>query len=617
MSTSATMARAPADTAAGASDLTTWDRFVGGVATAMAALLPIAISAQTNAETFVPKYALVLVLAAAGTVPLFRLAWSSRYQLQARLAIGFVAVATLSAALSPSKLVGFFGLYLWGEGDVFLLSLMAAWAIGACLTARTRQWLMVGLLVGSTANAIAAVVQTAVPLDTQQADLSGFGLFGGTQADGMMGNPIHLEAILLGGLALLLGQLCRSRGRRAVLLGALVALHAAALECSSERYALVLLVLLLCYAVVAYRRRSIAYVAAVAVGFVATFLGGAGASLSQRVATSSAGSTYKLRLHAAWSGSLATLLHRPLLGFGPGQMRNSLLLYQSRSLAHEIGPGRFFTDLHDFLANMLVMTGLVGFALFAAFLATSSWRVRDAFMGFAAAALAVELAEPMNVGVTPLAFLALGAALAATRGGPWDPAPRARTRVRAPGGRPAAIGWALLAAGLVPAVVLVVGGVFLHQAQLTFSLAKGQDANDLLPIWPETAYAMAQIYAYESVVDPPAKPQDLASSRNWAATAAARDPSDTVNWSLLAAANLQVHDYPAARDAGERAVADCPLCTAALTALGTSDGALGDWPASIAEYRAALRVEPQSTTLRQGLRRALAHDRTFFENSGA
>lgn len=617
MSTSTTMVRAPAITVAETSDLTTWDRFVGFVATAMAALLPIALSAQTSAETFVPKDALDFVLAAAGIVPLLRLAWSSRYQLQARLAIGFVAAATLSAVLSPSKLVGFFGLYLWGEGDVFLLSLTAAWAIGVSLTARTRRWLMVGLLVGSTANAIAAVVQTAFSLNTQQADLSGFGLFGGTQADGMMGNPIHLEAILLGGLALLLGQLCRARGRKALLLGVLVALHASALECSSERYALVLLALLVVYAAVAYRLRSIAYVAAVAAGFVATFLGGAGASLSQRVATSSAGSTYKLRLHAAWSGSLATLLHRPLLGFGPGQMRNSLLLYQSRSLAHEIGPGRFFTDLHDFLANMLVMTGLVGFALFAAFMVTSSWRVRGAFMGFAAAALAVELAEPMNVGVTPLAFLALGAALAASRGTPWEVATRARTPVTAPGGRATVVGWALLVVGLVPAVTLVVGGVFLHQAQLTFSLSKGHDANDVLPIWPQTADEIAQVYAYQSVVDLPAKQPDLVSSRDWAATAAARDPSDTVNWSLLAAADLQVHDYLAARTAGERAVADCPLCTAALTALGTSDGALGDWPGAVAEYRAALSVEPQSATLRTGLQKALAHDRTFFENSGA
>jgi hypothetical protein len=606
----------PAPAGAAPASLLPWDRFVGAVAAGTGALLPIAISAATASQTFAVKYALLLVLTGAGLVPLVRLAWASRYQWQARAAIGFVAAGAVSAALSPSKLVGFFGLYLWGEGEVFLLALAAAWAIGVSLNARTRQWLVVGLLVGSTANAVAAVLQIALSLNTQQADLSGFGLFGGTQADGMLGNPIYLEAVLLGGLALLLGRLCRSSGRRALLLGCLVALHAAAIECSSERYGVLVLIALAGYAVYAYRRRAVAYVAAVAVGFVTTFLAGAGVSLSQRVASSTAATTYSLRLHVVYNGVVATLLHRPLLGFGPGEMRNAQELYESRSLATAIGPGRFFTDLHEVFANFFVMTGLIGFALFAVWFLGSAWRVRGALAGFAAAVFAVELVEPMNVGVTPLAFLALGAALAASRGEAWEAVPARGARLGLPGSRARAFAIVLGCLALLPAGVLVAGDYFLHRAQQTFSLSDARHADTLLPIWPQSADEVANVYAYESVVDHPASQADLLLSRQWGATAASRDPSDVGLWVELAAADLQLGDLRQAQADAQRALADDRYSTAALTAVGTTDGAAGDWAGAIAAYREVLVVNPGSQTLELGLRKALAHDRAFFSAGG-
>jgi tetratricopeptide (TPR) repeat protein len=609
------VAAAPAEAVAtaGTSGATTaatpapFEHLLGVAAAGAGAFLPLVYSPIAASETFTPKYALLVLLAAVGLVPLCRLAIGSRYVWPARFGIAFILVAMISAALSPSKLVGFFGLYLWGEGAVFLTGLIAAWAIGVCLGPVTRRWLYVGLLVGAAGNAVAAVLQTTLQLNTQAADLSGFGLFGGTQADGMMGSPIHLEAILLGALALVLGRACLSSYPRSLGYGALVALFSAALEFSSERLAVLVLIGLGTYAVVAYRRRSLLYLGSIALGFGAALLGGGGNSLAQRVAASSASTTYGLRVHGALDAVLATLRHQPLLGFGPGEQRNALYLYQPLSLAKSLGPGRSFTDVHDLPANILVMTGVVGFVLFAAFFAGGAWRARGAFAGYAAASLAVSLAEPMNVGVTPLAFLALGAALASSCGSPWTgPARAPRRPATALAG-----GLALLA--LVPAVLMLASDILDHSAQMHFSLTDAKTADALLPIWPQTAQELIEIYNYESLVDRPASRADTVASVQWAVRAADRDPSDGEEWVVVGEGYLALHDLSAARAAAQRAIADYPLGTAALELLGLLDADRGDWSGAIAAFRTAASVAPTSQQIKGWLNAAEAHNSSYFQ----
>lgn len=589
----------------------TGEKVLGCIAAGMAALMPIAILSNTESQTFSVKYALLVVLAAAGAVPLVRLARASRYAWQARAAIAFVAVGVLSALLSTSKQVGFFGLYAWGEGVLFLLGLAGAWAIGTSLGPTTRQWLAGGFIVGAVVNGVAALVQTLVPLNTPSADLSGFGLFDGTQADGMMGNPIHLEAILLGGLALLLGRTCRGDKPGTAFYAVLTAILAAALDCSSERYGVLLLALLALYAVYAYRRRSVAYVASAIVGFGAAFFGGAGVSLSQRVAASTVSTTFTLRIRAAVTGAVATLEHRPLFGFGPGQVRDAVTLYQSKSLATRIGPGRYFTDLHDFLANILVMTGLIGFALFVAWLIGSSWRVRGAFAGVAGVMLVVELAEPMNVAVTSLAFLALGAALSASRGEPWT------ERGWLDGKRSAWLVTSFACVALLPAVALVAGDVALHRAQLNFSLPDAQTANKLLPIWPVTANEIAQVDAYQGIIQPQNKHAELELARQWSRTAAQRDPADNEGWVLVTAADIELGDIPSALADAATALRDDPDSVDALSADGTAHAASGSWDQAIADYERAISLAPTDAKLKPALQAAERHDRAFFLGGGA
>lgn len=565
---------------------------------ALAALLPIAISGQEYSQPFTIKYALMLILAALGVVPLVRLAIGSRYAWQARAAIAFVVTATVSAIVSPSPLVGIFGLYEWGEGVLFFLALASAWALGATLDAVGREWLLRGLLIGITANAIAAVAQVLFHLTTEAADLSGFGLYDGRQADGMMGNPIHLEALLCGGLALVLGRSCRERWTWLPL----VALFTAALEFSSERWGVLLLILLFCYAVWAYRLRAIRFIIASVVGFVIPFVSGTGEDLSHRVATGSATATYTLRVGAWITSAKATLLHAPLLGFGPGEARNAIFRYQTPAFYRELIPGTDFTDMHDLFVNVLVMTGIVGFGLFMVFCIGSGWRVRGALLGFALFAVGAELVDPMNVAVTPLAFLALGAALTASRGAPFVTVEGAHAT------RPL---WKLQVAlgcvALVPAVLLVVGDGADRSANQHFSLSDAKLANALMPIWPLTADQVGEIYAYESLVNPAARVRYLTLSREWYADGASRDPSDTSVWAQLAGAEIALNEYGAARSAVNQALRDEPLSVPALTISGELYVTASAWSKAVSSFGEALSLSPGNVVLETDLSNAKAH----------
>ena len=221
--------------------------YLGLFAAVGAAALCLAFSPKVNSVTFTPKFAVLLLFAAVGIVPLARLVVAdSPLRWPARAAVAFLAVALVSALVSPSPNIGFFGLYLWGTGWLFWLGAAGAFAIGASLGPKERRWLLAGLLVGALGNALIAIFQIVKDLPTP-----GLSLFNGSQADGLLGNPIHLEALLLGALALVLGRACRSPLRW----GAPVLLLAVGLEFTFERFALIVLALLVLYALYTYGLR--------------------------------------------------------------------------------------------------------------------------------------------------------------------------------------------------------------------------------------------------------------------------------------------------------------------------------------------------------------------------
>jgi len=594
---------------------------LGVFAAVGAAALCLAFSPKVNSVTFTPKAAVLLLFAGVGIVPLARLVRTdSQLRWPARAGVAFLAVALVSALVSPSPNLGFFGLYLWGTGWLFWLGAAGAFAIGASLGPNDRRWLWAGLLVGSAASALVAVLQIVKNLPTP-----GLSLYDGTQADGFLGNPIHLEALLLGGLALVLGRACRSPLRW----GAVVLLLAVGLEFTFERLAAVILVLLVLYALYSYGpRRGGTFALLVAVGYSIAYLSG-GSGLGSRV-TSETSTTFGVRLRV-WPQSVHYVLHHPLLGAGPGQFRTAMDSIATLSFYQHVLVGRTLTDGHDIFVEVGVTTGLLGLGCFLVWLfGAARSAARCGFLGFAAAMVAVELVEPLNVAILPLAFLALGAATAVR----WRPAgvlggsarqladqqtvqtpsPHPNHRAVAPLARVTTL--VAVALALFLGVTMVAGDAYMFYGTNSgpgrpFNLAAAKDANRLLPYWPDSALELAQIKAFDSLSGVSVAPADLVAARRWTAVAASRDPRNPQLWTLLASADVEVKEYGLARTEYYRALSCDKWYAQALQGLGQLAGIDHDWSQAVHFYRlaleAAVRDAAMSTSLRASLNSAEAH----------
>jgi hypothetical protein len=590
---------------------------LGVFAAVGAAALCLAFSPRVNSVTFTPKFAVVLLFAAVGIVPLARLVRSaSPLRWPARAAVAFLAVALVSTLVSPSPHIGFFGLYLWGTGWLFWLGAAGAFAIGASLDPKDRRWLVAGLLVGSAGNALIAIFQIV-----NNPSSPGLALFDGRQADGFLGNPIHLEALLLGGLALVLGRACRSPLRW----GAVVLVLAVGLEFTFERFAFGILALLVLYALYTYgARRGGTFALLVAVGYGIAYLGG-GSDLGSRVTSGTSETTFGLRLRV-WLQGAHYVLHHPLLGAGPGQLRTAMDSTATFSFYQHVLAGKILTDGHDVFVEVAVTTGLLGLGCFLVWLfGAARMAARCSFLGFAVAMVAVELVEPLNVAILPLAFLALGAATAMRlrpSGAEDDPArqlandqdvrtysPRTRDRTGAPYALIASV--IALALALFLGVTMVTGDAYMFHGTNSgpgrpYSLAAAKDANRLLPYWPDPALELAQIKAFDSLNSVSAAPADLAAARQWTAVAVSRDPKNPALWTLLAGAEVDIKAYGLARTDYDRALSCDKWYTQALQGLAQLAETDHDWSRAIHFYRLALTTAVNDAVMSASLRASLS-----------
>ncbi len=550
-----------------------------------------------SSDTFTPKFAVMLLFAAVGIVPLARLVRTrSPLRWPAGALVAFLAVALVSALVSPSPNIGVFGLYLWGTGWLLWLGAAGAFAIGASLGPNDRGWLFAGLLVGALGNALVAISQIVGNFQT-----GGLALFDGTQADGLLGNPIHLEALLLGALALILGRACRSPLRW----GAAVLLLAVGLEFTFERFALVILVLLVLYALYSYgARRGGTFALLIGVGYAIAYLSG-GSGLGARVTSASSATPFGVRPRV-WLAGARYVLHHPLLGVGPGQLRTAMDSTATLSFFQNVLAGRILTDGHDIFVEVGVTTGVLGLACFLIwFFGAARTVARCAFLGFAAAMVAVELVEPINVAILPLAFLGLGAATAvclrhgetadSTSGRPESEQPTGTLPAGKPGTAPYArlITLVAVAVALFFGVTMVLGDAYMfsgtdHGPGQLFSLAAARDANRLLPYWPDSALEVAQIEAFDSLTAGTASAAALVESRYWTAVAVSRDSSNPRLWTLLAGADVELKAYGLGRTEYYRALSCDKWYTQALQGLGRLAEIQHKWEEAIHWYRSAL-----------------------------
>jgi hypothetical protein len=547
------------------------------VAVAAAFLLPVAFSTSVSAQVWSPRAALLLVLAAFGLPRLFQLLHSDA-RLPALAATAFLAVAAVATAVSPQPILSLLGLYDWGTGLLFVAVLVGAWALGASLDAAAVPSVELALIAGILINALVAVVQGALSLDATP-----FTRYEG-RAAGLLGNPVHLGTLMLGGLALVLPRV-RSNPVR---WGAAAILVAAAMQLSGSRFALALAVLIGVVAVVRGGRRDLLGVGAIGLGLLlGVGIGAAGGTTTGAGRVEAGGGSVNTTARVqAWSSAGRAIADHPVLGAGPGRFRAATSPDRDLAVVRAEGADRLFFDAHDVFVEYATTTGILGVTAFAIWLALGCRRARGPLLGFALLILAMHLVEPQFVGTTPLAFLALGAA--------------GRVAV-APLGRIAtALTAVLVLAALGSAGRLLYGDFQLHQAILDSSEGPAKAAVAALPPWPESAKVAGRVSLYRSITShaPGARTETL----HWDRLATRRDDTDPDAWSQLAEAQLYFRDAPGAVRTFKEALRWDPWSVRALNGLANAYLAEGDRARAKAALQRSLMAEPEQKKARAQLR---------------
>ena len=561
-----------------------WGMFAGVAATA----LTVAISPLVLSRSFTPKYVVLLLIGAVGLVPLLRSLKKDRSALGSWAAVGFLLVGLVSALTSVAPLVSIFGQYLWGTGWLMWLGCAGAYGIGLRLRSRgDYQWVVAGLVVGAVANSLLALYQAlGHPASTT------FGEYNGYQADGFLGNPIYLEALLLGALAVVAVHATRSERalKRSV---PVLLLMAVALEFTVERFAVILLPLLLAGLVLVKRWRGLIAAGAIAVGYLIGYLGN-GSGLGHRISQGASSPGFSLRLHI-WQVAAHALAHHPLIGAGPGLFEAGTAPLLTQQLSRELGPNLFFADAHDVFIEVAVTTGILGLLCFVLWIGSSLLRARNPLVLFAIAVLAVELVEPLYIAMTPLVFLALGTCqlkvVSAGSSEPVVPAEPAAPRLLVPLER-LAMSVLVLGALFVGGTMLIGDAALAEAPPNGYVMSDAQRANELLPYWPQSSKAEGTMYLYLAATHNTTgiHKRYLSEAASYLRMSAQRAAFDPVGYATLGTVEETLGARSAARQAFEHALEDDPWAASAFDGLARLDASEANWSGAVREYELELSV---------------------------
>jgi len=593
-------------------------------------LLVVVRSPTENLPVWTPKVAVALVLTGLAIPQIFLLLRSPGPLRRTTVAGGIFLVAVgLAALLSPLTGIAFLGQYgvSSGVGWVFYLCLVAFWSLGATIGAEGAGLVHDAIVVACILDAVASVLSLFTEHQSFFADALTHvpGLFTDEgQSLGLMDNPVFSGALLAGGAALLITT---DRYRQRVRLE-LLAVVAVGLELSGSRFGLLVVVAVLAAAAVtkgvrAAARSGLAVVAGIAIGYLLNRLFG-GVDVSSRISSAGGGSTYSARL-TEWIDALRVTAHHPVLGVGPGQATSAISPLWSSSFAHESAP---LGDSHNLFVEVLVTTGIIGLACLLLWLVPVLRHAHGPLLACGIGMLAIELVEPLYVGITPIAFLTLGAAVhrlpplaaqdtsdveasdgpsgsaaedtpgvegadgpshsTSTRAAsPTDDIPRRADRLTRTL-RIVTTGVAVAAAS-----VLLIGDAYYHQGVTgsTDQVGQFETAIRLLPPWPDLPTDLASTIS---------SPTEIAQSGNavtakqnavtWAARAVARDPRNFRTLTSLALAQQSAGDLGGARRTFQAALARFPWNAQALSGLASLDLQEGDATSALPLYQKALLV---------------------------
>ncbi len=538
----------------------------------LALLLPVLTVRVTDDPSFFGRYALLPLEAAVGIPLLWQLRHSSLRRPVVAASVTLI-VCTISTLCSDNAAMSFWGTAYWGAGLLFAFAGVGVWALGASAGARGALMIERAILVGVAINAIVAVVQMF-------ADLSKFGLANfGAQPTGLVGQPVQLGVLLLGGIWLA-GR--RDAWGHPTARSVSLVLAAVGIGVCGERAPLLLLPAV---AVLAARRAGVrrlcATLAVVIVG--AGFgIGLAHTAPSRDTVTNrfSQGFDNRPRLEN-YEGALRAFASRPLVGYGPGRYLTAVSPYRTESLGRS-GPDQYFADAHDWPLQWLVTAGAGGALARGAWLWLSARRASGPLLGFAATVAVIGLIQPQDLAVTPLALLALGASVTSTR----SLVPRGRV-----------LHALLVAVAAVLAGIILLGGWYGYRAARG-DAAAARRAAQLLPHWPDRAQVAARL----SLSQPGLSTGDrLRGAVRWAESEVARDEHDPRVLGDAGYFELLANDLDAAQQLFHATLQRNPYSAHAMTGLGLVEIQRHHLDAAISWFQKALVLDPHDSLTNQFL----------------
>ena len=524
---------------------------------------------QLNDVDWVPRLFLTWMLVSLGLPVLIlqvRTRDGSRVAAAALLLLGLSVVSMAFAGRPVLSALGHYG----GSNSVSLIAGMAcAWALGATLGSDGRRRLTTAVLASTSINLVVALLQAF-------GDLEPYRLPSENGVTGLLGNPVHLAALMSGCVALLAARV--AAGSQWWLLG-LPALGVVFPFTGSRIGTLAALVAALASGWQLGRKKGGTVVVLLVLGLVAgealhRLTDEASSSTSTRLA-----GTQSIQVEQrldAWSAGVQAAFDRPL-GTGPGRfVEASSPRTTPRQAA--ASPDTDYIDAHNIVIEYVGTTGLLGGLALLVFLVLSIRQSTGLLLIGALAMLMVYLMQPQSLAVTPVIFLLVGAAS------------------RQPNDH--AIRWLPTAAIAVPAVVvgaiLAVGDFTLRQADLDFEIEDGRAAARLLAPWPQPVSKAGQIAFYRATSGPQRSERGLDEAVRRLRAAASRDPALATSWNNLADLQLFRRDLPGATASFERALEANPWSLRAnvgLASVAALDGDLG----TMAQYvDRASRIAPRS-----------------------
>lgn len=570
-------------------------------------------------SVFAPEAAVFLAMGAAGLPLLVARAVGHRGSRRAtselwaaRLAIAFVVSGLISVAMAARPTLALVGLYQHGTGWLFIAGVAGFWALGTGLGDTERRLLELALIFGALANSVLTVFQ-------QLFGLGGIGLEGlAGQPDGVLGNPVLYGGLAAAALVLITPRFIAQPRRwwaGVVIIGVGIGL-------SGERLpALLALIVVGFYAGSRWRQRSQSIdqlgwrrslenagitIAAILVGsLVAKLKGGLG--VVSHAAGSTTSETFGQRLDA-WRNGLHAFASHPIFGSGPGQFRAATSPYYSVSdFRVDGGVTITFPDAHNIIIEYAVTTGIIGLGLLAAWFVYAVLHRSGPLIGFGLVILALQMAEPLNIVLTPLAFLAIGAAALTSRANPDSP-DETGTRASPAARVPAWIGPTSLALAVVAGVVgilIVVGDVNFETTRADniannnqAALGPGATANSLIGFWPDTASLLGTIHL---ALGKSGQPGQYTQAILWAQQAVDKDPTNSHLLTTLARYQGSVGDNAGATRSALEALKYEMTDPDAESVLGILD-TIGHEPEAAKKYlEESLNLVPDQTSLRKVL----------------